>query len=163
MLLLHERSRTSGSKYTFPLIQPPKWQMSWFMKTESFYKKFLQISLKNTKRWNSKMHWVVSAVTTAPHTNHRHFIYPLCLAGCLLYSPVVSHQIQGVQSSGRWIGFVCVDRAWCGRALIPAKVSSQAPHMKMVMVIKEIKAGHFPRKVLLWEATMMTLLLPQLW
>lgn len=137
MLLLHERSRTSGSKYTFPLIQPLQWQMSCFIKMT----KFLQIPLKNTKGRNSKMHWVVSAVTTAPHINHRHFIYPLCLAGCLLCSPVVSHQIQGVQSSGRWIDFVCVDRA-----LIPAKVSSQAQHMKMVMVIKEIKVVIFQGK-----------------
>lgn len=51
---------------------------------------------------------MVSAVTTAPHTNHRHFIYPLCLAGCLLYSPVVSHQMQGLnplEDGWTWFGW----------------------------------------------------------
>lgn len=77
---------------------------------------------------------VVSAVPTVPHTNHRYFI--TCACCLLVLFTVVSHHTQGVKSSGRFIDFVCV-----GRALIPAKASSQAQHIKMVMVIKEFRAG----------------------
>lgn len=38
-----------------------------------------------------------------------------------------------------------------------------AQRIIMLTVIKEIKAGHFPGKVFLWEVTMMILLLLQLW
>lgn len=36
-------------------------------------------------------------------------------------------------------------------------------HVIMLTVINEIKAGHFPGKVFLWEVTMIILLLLQLW
>lgn len=76
-----------------------KWVDSWELT------KFLQIPLENKKRWNVKMHWEWSVQWPLFLTLTTDISY-LYLAGCLLYSPVVSLQIQGVKSSGRWIEFV---------------------------------------------------------
>lgn len=128
-----------------------KWKL---MKTDKVPsnppEKHKEMKLENALR-------VVSAVTTAPHTHHRHFISCALLAACCiqLLCPIRHRGLNPLEDGLTLFVWQSLD-------------SCQGPLTSSTHKNGNGDKGnqswcHFPGKVFLWEVTMMTLLLPQLW